>query len=193
MLCSWCYIELWPAKSNQLVLQYEWMCKAWNKWSTVMIARMTWKYWRHKDEQHAVPFLAGVNRRSRVCVTVRYPRLQVGECVCEDDVEHGVGSAALFVHVCSRHCSWLVSLWHQRLDVLWEVHTPQRKVFFSTHRDDDKNIYHIYSYISPLIPCSRQQPNGRDHQHTAQRHCALLLSELVDFYRQEEKNQPCVI
>ena len=38
-----------------------------------------------------------------------YPRLQVQECVCEDDVEHSVGSAALFVHVCGCHCARFIS------------------------------------------------------------------------------------
>lgn len=43
-------------------------------------------------------------------VSVCYPRLQVHECVCEDDVEHSVRSAALFVHVCGCNGARFISL-----------------------------------------------------------------------------------
>lgn len=38
--------------------------------------------------------------------------------MCEDDVEDGVGPAALLVHVGGGHCARFIALRHQRLDVL---------------------------------------------------------------------------
>lgn len=61
-----------------------------------------------------------------VCV-ISYPRLQVFECVCEDDVEDGVWSTALLVHVGSSDSPRLIPLWHQRLNVLSEQQKANNK------------------------------------------------------------------
>ena len=53
-----------------------------------------------------------------VCAHIPYPRLQIFECMCEDDVEHGMRSAALLVHVGRCNRTRLVSFRHQRLYVL---------------------------------------------------------------------------
>lgn len=67
--------------------------------------------------------------------SVSYPWLQVHECVCEDDVEHSVGSAALFIHVGGCHGSWFIPLWHQRFDILSEMQTRHFKTSFFQQND----------------------------------------------------------
>lgn len=62
-----------------------------------------------------------------------YPRLQVLERVCEDDVEDGMRSTALFIHVGGCYGSRFVPLRHERLNVLKEKQEKYNLLSFWIH------------------------------------------------------------